>query len=202
MKTKGLCKNAFILVFIVLGFTAMSSVTSHADLNEGLIADYPFNGNANDETANGYHGTVIGATLCEDRFMNTESAYCFDGADDYINIGQQPDFPSWDSYAVSVWFLNDGGGNQSNSYGQKIIDKSRIFHDFNLRVYPGGVSDPSWFGALAWLTYEGGAGYIFDKSYDYRDNDWHHVVINKSGSYGEMWIDGNLFETSNNMKTV
>jgi len=28
---------------------------------------YPFNGNANDESENGYHGTVTGAALCEDR---------------------------------------------------------------------------------------------------------------------------------------
>lgn len=30
----------------------------HADLSDGLIVYYPFNGNANDESGNGNHGTV------------------------------------------------------------------------------------------------------------------------------------------------
>jgi hypothetical protein len=34
---------------------------AHADLTSGLVASYPFNGNAND--ASGNNGTVYGATL-------------------------------------------------------------------------------------------------------------------------------------------
>ena len=78
----------------------------------GLIAYYPFNGNAHDETGNGYDGTVSGATLSDDRFGNLQSAYSFDGVNDKIVIGQEPNFPAWGTYAVSVWFLNDGGGHR------------------------------------------------------------------------------------------
>jgi hypothetical protein len=34
---------------------------------DGLVAWYPFNGNANDESGNGNDGTVNGATLTADR---------------------------------------------------------------------------------------------------------------------------------------
>ncbi|MEK8020685.1 MAG: LamG-like jellyroll fold domain-containing protein, partial [Candidatus Parabeggiatoa sp.] len=44
---------------------------------DGLVACYPFNGNANDASGNGNHGTVHGATLIEDRFGNVDSAYKF-----------------------------------------------------------------------------------------------------------------------------
>ena len=37
--------------------------TSQFDFTEGLVAYYPFNGNANDESGNGYHGVVTGASL-------------------------------------------------------------------------------------------------------------------------------------------
>ncbi|MCK4447097.1 MAG: hypothetical protein KAW56_08445 [Candidatus Marinimicrobia bacterium] len=37
-------------------------------ITTGLIAYYPFNGNANDESVNGNDGTVVGATLTTDRF--------------------------------------------------------------------------------------------------------------------------------------
>lgn len=53
---------------------------------DGLIAYYPFNGNANDESGNGYHGIVNGATLASDRKGNMNSAYYFDGVNDYIQI--------------------------------------------------------------------------------------------------------------------
>ena len=40
---------------------------------DGLVAFYPFNGNANDASGNGKNGTVDGADLSEDRFGNENS---------------------------------------------------------------------------------------------------------------------------------
>jgi cell division protein FtsB len=54
------------------------------ELSEGLVAHYPFSGNAEDHSGNENHLTVNGATLSEDRFGMTESAYSFDGKDDYL----------------------------------------------------------------------------------------------------------------------
>jgi hypothetical protein len=56
---------------------------------EGLIAYYPFNGNANDESFNLNHGIVHDATLCPDRFGNLNSAYHFDGHN-YLFTHQLP----------------------------------------------------------------------------------------------------------------
>jgi uncharacterized protein (TIGR02145 family) len=47
------------------------------DLHKGLVAYYPFNGNANDESGNGHDGIVHKATLTNDRFGNQKSAYFF-----------------------------------------------------------------------------------------------------------------------------
>jgi hypothetical protein len=168
------------------------------NLKEGLTAYYPFNGNANDESGNGFDGIIHGDTsLCKDRFGNSNSAYYFDGNGDYIEIGQEPDIPSWDNYSVSLWFLNDGGGDDTNGYGQKIIDKTVFWHDFYL-----SVEDSKEEGGLFFMTYEDGGGEIRDNSKDYRDNLWHHAVINKSDSHGELWIDSILVGSSNDIKTV
>ncbi len=43
----------------------------------GLVAYYPFNGNADDESVYGHHGTVSGATLTNDRFGMANKAYLF-----------------------------------------------------------------------------------------------------------------------------
>ncbi|MFM8685494.1 MAG: hypothetical protein ACKODJ_02965, partial [Bacteroidota bacterium] len=53
----------------------------HGSLRNGLVGYWPFIGNANDESGNGNHGIVNGATLTSDRFGNQNSAYDFDGND-------------------------------------------------------------------------------------------------------------------------
>jgi hypothetical protein len=40
----------------------------------GLVASFPFTGNANDASGNGNNGTVTGATLTTDRFGNAKNS--------------------------------------------------------------------------------------------------------------------------------
>lgn len=54
-------------------------------VTSGGVAYYPFNGNANDAWGD-RHGSVAGPVLAPDRFGNANSAYLFDGEDDYIAI--------------------------------------------------------------------------------------------------------------------
>jgi hypothetical protein len=56
------------------------------DLNKGLMAYYPFHGNANDESGNGHQGTTNGAVLTNDRFGNPDYAYKFDGQTNLIYV--------------------------------------------------------------------------------------------------------------------
>jgi len=71
---------------------------------DGLIAYYPFNGNANDESGNGNDGIVYGnPELTTDRFGNPDSAYSFDGAGDYIRIPLLDSFPIDGEVTFSFW---------------------------------------------------------------------------------------------------
>ena len=80
-----------------------------AEFNNGLIAYYPFNGNANDESGNGHHGDVNGSTLTPDRYGTANKAYSFDGTDDYIDLGNKPAFNFGTSdFTISLWFKTDG----------------------------------------------------------------------------------------------
>lgn len=75
-----------------------------SDLTDGLVAYYPFDGNANDESGNGHDGTVHGATLTTDRNGNSESAYSFDGQDDYIDVGgNEDDFDLTEDLTIAFW---------------------------------------------------------------------------------------------------
>lgn len=75
------------------------------DPNLGLIAWYPFNRNAQDESGNGHHGTVKGATLCKDRTGNKDSAYNFDGVNDYIDLGSSPKLNPRDQMTITSWIM-------------------------------------------------------------------------------------------------
>jgi len=70
----------------------------------GLVAFYPFEGNANDESRSGNHGIVSGATLTTDRFESENSAYSFDGIDDSIILGTGLNLVNnADSLTIAAW---------------------------------------------------------------------------------------------------
>jgi hypothetical protein len=73
------------------------------NLDSGLVACYPFKGNANDESGNGNNGIVNGATLTTDRLGNPNSAYSFNGQNNYIYAPDNPAFHV-KSVALTVWF--------------------------------------------------------------------------------------------------
>ncbi|MCB9263178.1 MAG: T9SS type A sorting domain-containing protein [Flavobacteriales bacterium] len=72
-------------------------------IKEGLVGYWPFNGNANDESNQGNNGVVKGATLAYDRYGRKDSAYYFDGNNDYIDLGRGSSlYPS--SITLNLWF--------------------------------------------------------------------------------------------------
>lgn len=86
--------------------SALSSLFAFAQINldSGLVACYPFSGNANDLSGNNHHGTTIGPVLTTDRFGSPNSAYLYNGVSDYINLGSYSNIiPSGDNFSLSVW---------------------------------------------------------------------------------------------------
>ena len=68
-----------------------------------LVAYYPFNGNANDESGFNNNGTVSGATLVPDRWGNPGSAYHFDGVNDYIIVPSSSSLNFQNSVTINFW---------------------------------------------------------------------------------------------------
>lgn len=71
----------------------------------GLVAFYPFSGDAKDATANHLDGTAMnGPVLTTDRFNQDHHAYSFDGVDDFITMGNPSLLQLHGSFTVSGWF--------------------------------------------------------------------------------------------------
>ena len=68
----------------------------------GLVAWYPFNGNANDASGNGGTGSVTNASLAFDRFGKANSAYDFDGVSSQISAATMY-FAHANQVSVSLW---------------------------------------------------------------------------------------------------
>src|SRR3954470_9200891 len=78
MKSLFLCLSVTIVAF---------QSFAQVNLNSGLLAYYPFSGNANDASGNGNNGSPLnGVLLTTDKFNNPNSAYRFDGVDDQILV--------------------------------------------------------------------------------------------------------------------
>ena len=87
----------------VLAITLALAVEAQAQsfLTNGLVAYYPFNGNANDASGNGYNGTAYNTTIVADYMGNPASAYSLNGINAYIYFG--PILPDMQAMTVSAW---------------------------------------------------------------------------------------------------
>lgn len=153
----------------------------------GLVAFYPFNGNANDESGNGNHGTVNGATLTTDRYGNTNKAYNFTNPN-YISVLNSNMFG--DEFTVSYWF-------KINSYfGQRGVMS-------NVAVPNGGFQqafDGTSFSYVLGYSFIGG----YNPNYFYANytmveplSQWHHLALTykklgTNSSETKLYINGNL----------
>ncbi len=75
--------------------------------DKSLIAYYPFNGNANDESGHNHHGEIFGAKSTFDRFGKRSRAFNFDGEDDRIVFDcEDRIFGNAAGSTVSIWLNN------------------------------------------------------------------------------------------------
>ena len=150
-----------------------------ANLQNGLVGHWPFCGNANDESGNGNDGTVNGATLTSDRFGNPNSAYSFDGVDDFISCNREfiPVF------STSVWFninqsqpLNPLIDAFDASWEVQIVDDSIGFITFF--APPGGYN-------------------IHLSDFNVQTDSWVHLVLLYDNSVCSTYINGTFFNQFN-----
>jgi hypothetical protein len=116
-----------LVILLTSAMVCFFSGPIYADLTDGLVAYYPFNGNANDVSGNGHHGTVNAAILAEDRFGNPDSAYDFDGDNDYIWLG---DIPSANAMTIAAWIQWMG----TPPTGYVILGSANSGHEFIFEV--------------------------------------------------------------------
>jgi len=77
-------RMAMALVVVAAANLCASETALMDPPTKGLVAYYPFNGNAEDASGGGNHALVTGAMLTDDKFGNTSSALSFNGIGDHM----------------------------------------------------------------------------------------------------------------------
>jgi hypothetical protein len=167
------------LPVLMAGFlfsTFNSEAQSNGFITNGLIGYFPFNGNANDQSGNANNGAVFGATLTSNRFGVPETAYQFNGTDNYI-AANAPNLPTVaEPRTVSLWAKA-----QTLSNGVCLIfwGTGQNREGFGIIINP----PYTWQGQ----TWGGGddvnSGVVVD-------TNWHQIVVVYSGSVLSISIDG------------
>jgi hypothetical protein len=168
----------------------------YTEIVDGLIAYYPFNGNANDESGNGNHGIVYGATPAMDRFGNTNSAYYFDGEDDYIIRRSANAIPTSGPQTFSAWLKYDRDDpGFSNPEVLSIGNASNFCSDGGLHGIIilgqlGARTSSTQIGIRRGCDLPGFGNSISDE--EVGNSQWHHIVTGYDGSKSFTYIDGIL----------
>ncbi len=118
-------------------------------LVNGLVAYYPFCGNAQDQSGKGNNGTVNGATLTTDRFGNANAAYSFNGNSNNILVANSSTLNLDSNLTIAFWAkLNSSAygiplhlRNNANSHETSI--RSNIVNSTNLFDLNNGISGSS-----------------------------------------------------------
>ncbi len=187
-------KTKKVRLLTVLFVSVVLSTAVQASLNDGLVAYYPLNGNADDSSGNNLHGIAYGVMPTQDRFGLSNSAFAFDGQDDYIIAENRDGLFNLTSYwTLSAWV--------------KPLVPSSQWHENPIvikRTY--GTTNDSY--ALAWgcamediqLTNVFQTGLeraSDDKDFPLRSNShepcqWYHVVGTYNNNSIKIYVNGQL----------
>ena len=163
---------------LVLSFGLCFNAHSQAILTNGLVAYYPFDGNATDSSGHGNDATVVSATPGPDRVGNLDAAYYFDGATSHISLPQS-----------LVQQLSGTGPVSVSAWVQTTPDTASQFRDivafgatqggqaFILLNVSGALSFSQWGNSELSTAYTA-------------DGNWHQCCAVYVGSSLALYVDG------------
>jgi hypothetical protein len=173
--------------------TNPNDANSYSNLSKGLVAYYPFNGNANDESGNGYHGTVFGATQVQGVGAQQDFGYRFVAANDWIKspvgaLGLSSD------YTLSIWSkvddFNAGTGGQMS-----LLSGNRGMLNLAICGFPNDGTDNA--KRVSFYMFQENPftqvppGNLWS-SQQLDSGFWYHIVVQRSGSTYSIFVDGVL----------
>ena len=170
--------TAFFLFLSTMSFA--QNIPSYVP-KDGLVGYWPFNGNANDESGNGNNGVVNGAALTTNRDGIVNSAYNFNGIDQYIDCGDNSSLNFTNDFTMACWAKTS-----TNYQNCGILGRWNNPASLNNSHYLLYFSDNN-VGSCVGLpnTYA-------NKSFYYANDIWIHYVVKFEHNILYLYIDNQL----------
>src|ERR1017187_9928930 len=192
-----------IALLIFLFSTTLLVSFSQVNLSNGLTAYYPFNGNSNDSSGNGNNAVFNNATLTSDRFGNPNSAYYFNGIDNYIQIPNAPGLNPSNQISICA-YVKPMGFYKGPCHGNSVLMKGDADYlpgnyllrfDDNAYTYQNNCNTSevdtihqNFYGPNAQTPSPGYTPYI-------NKDQWYCLVYTYDGTTTKLYIDGVLINS-------
>lgn len=167
---------------------SLTVTNSPANILQGLVAYYPFNGNANDESGLGKNGTVEGAVLAADRFGVANRSYSFNGIDNRITTAGEAGLPiGTNDFTVSLWASVD----QPFSGDYRFLIGNGVFDQFQIALSTSGNTASIQF-------YTGGtpSETLYSPVQVWNDKEWYQVVVVRASNVVSLLRNGTVLATA------
>jgi hypothetical protein len=174
------------------------------DVCDGLVAYYPFFGNARDTSGNSLDGLVKGATLTTDRDGNENRAYKFNGKTFDNGTTTHIELPlssltqnlEQSDYSFAAWVKpeSDPPGSLDNWYAYGMIHSYSSIHDYGLRYHWSNcfeMGNPVFYDNQTEISWGGASACQKDF------NQYYHVVGVGDSTNGntKIYVNGKLEHT-------
>ena len=189
-------KKTYLLFTLILIVAFASAQTT---LEKGLMAYYPFSGNAKDSSGNGNNPSFNNARLTTDRFGNANSAYSFNGSSSYIQIPNSSSLQIGVRATISLWVRpnafytgkchanymickgNEGGGALDALFSDGGYDSNNGIDGCSVAV---DTTKETFYSSLG--------GYFDPNLLSVHTNTWYHVVEVCDSNIAHIYVNGNL----------
>ena len=173
-----------LFLFGLVAFVSLGHSLAQPLSDKGLVASYPFQGNAVDSSSNGNDAVVHGATPAAGHDGGAASAYALDGTDDYLMISHS-DSLSLDTRATfSLWWKHEVQASPNDYY--TLFEKSDPERGGHSR-YGMWLIDNHVEVCLE--APDNSTQNCLDST-EPIDQGWHHLVASYDGARLQLYLDG------------
>jgi len=163
-----------------------------ADLDDGLVAHYPFDGNANDESGNGNHGTEHGDVNYVSGKMG--QAIKFDGINNYVEVENSPSLELNRQFTISYAIapqLQPVPAHPNWQAVMPVVMKGRHTGN-NYSSWLSGNLDSLLFQQYPIQPYSLGTQHTFAVSTSLVANEFVRITMLREGSQVKIYLNGKL----------
>jgi hypothetical protein len=169
---------------------------------EGMVAYYPFEGDASDVSGNLNHGTIVGDVIFVEGLLG--QAASFDGDDDHIIVGESPDFDFRTSpFTFSAWICLNLDGQTGHDHDLIFSIGTVDYQTIGFGRYTGDNWDdtnacpandciPRNKKGVLCASGDAAGFTCVHTSQDVPYLEWHHLVATRDGNMVKMYLDGQL----------